>query len=294
MKKETKAKNFKQLEFRVNQDHTEDDTLYIDQIRIMIDTAVKAVTVSASTLALNAGETAMLFATVVPAFAPDLSVSYSSSQENVAKVDANTGVVTAMGGGTATITVTTADGGLTDQCIVTVTGATVPVESVSLSETTKDVLAGESFVLTATILPANASNKSVSWSSSKESVATVTPNGNVTGVAAGTATITVTTTDGTKTATCLVTVLPLSVANSAIAAVKVYPVPYYTGALNIETTFEGEVHTEIYDIAGNKVMENLQDAENGKVVLYPRLDTGMYLVKLTNNNKVSITKLLVQ
>jgi transglutaminase/protease-like cytokinesis protein 3 len=82
---------------------------------------------------------------------------------------------------------------------------TVPVSGVSLDKTTLTLTTGNTETLTATVAPNNATNKTVSWSSSNSSVATVS-NGTVSAVAAGTATITVTTTDGAKTAICTVTV----------------------------------------------------------------------------------------
>lgn len=82
----------------------------------------------------------------------------------------------------------------------------VAVSGVSLNKTTTSIEAGQSEQLTATVLPANADNKSVTWASDNTSVATVDQNGNISALAPGTATITVTTTDGNKTATCTVTV----------------------------------------------------------------------------------------
>ncbi|MBR6191455.1 MAG: Ig-like domain-containing protein, partial [Prevotella sp.] len=80
--------------------------------------------------------------------------------------------------------------------------AVVAVNSITLSQTEAAMtVGGETLTLTPTVLPAEATNKSVTWTSSDETVATVT-DGGVTAVAAGTATITVTTTDGAKTATC--------------------------------------------------------------------------------------------
>ena len=85
--------------------------------------------------------------------------------------------------------------------------ATVPVTEVSLNKSTLTLTEGDSETLTATMSPDNATNKTVTWSTNKSSVATVS-NGKVTAVAAGNATITVTTEDGGKTATCSVTVNP--------------------------------------------------------------------------------------
>lgn len=79
------------------------------------------------------------------------------------------------------------------------------VTGVSLNEDTASVTVGNTTTLTATVEPSNATNKTVSWSTSDEDVATV-DGGVVTGIGAGTATITVTTADGGFTDTCEVTV----------------------------------------------------------------------------------------
>jgi uncharacterized protein YjdB len=83
-----------------------------------------------------------------------------------------------------------------------------PVESVALDVTEKTMAVFETLQLTATITPADADNKKVAWTSSDENVATVSEKGFVRAIAVGTATITVTTEDGNKTATCAVTVEP--------------------------------------------------------------------------------------
>ena len=82
----------------------------------------------------------------------------------------------------------------------------VSVESIQLDQTQKALLTGESFKLTPSITPANASTKDVLWNSDKESVATVDDHGTVKALSAGTAVITATTFDGALTATCTVTV----------------------------------------------------------------------------------------
>ena len=82
----------------------------------------------------------------------------------------------------------------------------IPVTSVSLDKTSHTMNEGETVTLTATVLPANADDPSVSWKSDNEAVAKVNTNGGVTAVSPGNATITVTTTDGELTATCTITV----------------------------------------------------------------------------------------
>lgn len=83
--------------------------------------------------------------------------------------------------------------------------APVPVTGVTVSPTSDSIAVSETLTLTATVAPEDATNKAVTWSSSNDSIATVV-DGVVTGVAAGNATITVTTVDGSFTATCEITV----------------------------------------------------------------------------------------
>ena len=108
--------------------------------------------------------------------------------------------------GSATITATTANG-VKATCKVTVTPAPVEVTGVSLNKSTMSLAEGTTGRLTATVKPSDATNDSVTWSSSNTSVATVSSGGTVTAKREGTATITVTTYNG-KTATCKVTVTP--------------------------------------------------------------------------------------
>ena len=120
----------------------------------------------------------------------------------IALVDRN-GKVTAKSAGTTIVLAITADGSKTATCKVTVT---VPVTSVKMNKTSLSLEKGTTSTLTATVSPSNASNKKVTWTSSNTKVATVDKNGKVTAKAAGTATITVKTADGNKTATCKITV----------------------------------------------------------------------------------------
>ncbi len=177
-------------------------TTQVTPASVKIGTAVSGVTLNKSAATLNVGATETLSATVAPANATVKTVKWSSSNPAAATVDAN-GLVTAVAKGTANITVTTDDGGLTATCAVTVKQ---PVESVSLDKATMTLKAGGATgSLTATVLPANADNQTVTWISSAPAVATVA-NGVVTPLTKGTTTITVTTEDGNKTATCEVTV----------------------------------------------------------------------------------------
>ncbi len=166
--------------------------------------AVTGVSLDVSEKSIIVGDSFTLIATVSPDNATNKAVTWSSSNSAVATV--TEGKVTGVSAGTATITVTTADGNKTATCKVTVTSVAVAVTGVSLDVSEKSIIVGDSFTLIATVSPDNATNKTVTWSSSNSAVATVTED-KVTGVSAGTATITVTTADGNKTATCKVTVI---------------------------------------------------------------------------------------
>ena len=183
--------------------------------------AVTGVTLNKTETSIFVGGSETLTATVAPADATNQKVTWKSSDAAVASVDAN-GKVTGVKAGEATITVTTEDGGKTATCKVTVKAATVAVTGVTLNKATLSLIAGASETLTATVAPADATNKKVTWKSSDAAVATVDTNGKVTAVKAGEATITVTTEDGGKTATCKVTVKPNLVSEITLAALAIY------------------------------------------------------------------------
>ena len=165
---------------------------------------VTGVSVSPATLSLVEGSSDQLRATVTPSDAANKAVSWTSSADAVATVD-NTGKVIAVKAGSATITVKTADGGKTATCAVTVTAKVIPVTGISIGEgATAEVEEGKTVTLTATVQPENATDKTVTWTSSKPEVATV-DGGVVTGVAPGEAVITAKA--GDKTVTCTVTVV---------------------------------------------------------------------------------------
>ena len=167
----------------------------------------ESVTLDKTEVSIVEGQTETLIATVMPVNAEDKSIIWSSDNEAAATVA--DGIITAVAPGFATITVTTTDGGLTATCAVTVTPYIAPEpihpESITLNKTEVTLEEGAIASLKATVLPNNAENKSVTWSSDNEAVAIVS-EGTVTAVAPGKANITATTVDGGLTATCIVTV----------------------------------------------------------------------------------------
>ena len=159
------------------------------------------------TLELGEGETETLTASVLPCDASQ-SVTWMSSDANVATV--TDGRITAVKGGYAVITVSSADGSVSAFCEVKVNGEpaveTISVTGIELDKTELTLNIDGTAALKATVLPANATTPTISWSSDKPEIASVDQIGNVTGIAPGVAVITATTLDGGKTASCTVTV----------------------------------------------------------------------------------------
>lgn len=169
---------------------------------------VNSVALDKKSVSLETGKTASLKVTVSPANATEKGYSFSVSDAKVASVSSS-GVVTAKAPGTATVTVRSKENNKTATCTVTVIER---VQSVSLSNTAETLYVdrngvGQTLFLVAEIFPANATNKTVVWSSSDTSVAEVSANGTVTAKKSGVALITATSDDGKKTASCAVTVL---------------------------------------------------------------------------------------
>ena len=175
------------------------------------------------------GQTSQLEVTYTPADTNVKNVAWSSSNESVATVS-NTGLVTGVAQGSATITATAeaANGGTVSRTYA-VTITPVAVTSVSLDTNSASVKVGKTVTLVPTISPSNATNKNVTWSSSNTNVATVS-GGTVTGVAQGSATITVTTVDGSKTATCVVSVTASGGEETFSITYTDLPTTYQTGS----------------------------------------------------------------
>ena len=163
---------------------------------------VTGVTLNKTTASIIKGLTETLTATISPSDSTYKNISWSSSNTSVATVS-STGLVTAIGSGTAIITVTTQDGNKTATCNVTVYQ---PVTGITLNKSNTNITKGLSETLAATINPSDATNKNITWTSSSTSVATVDTTGKITAISEGTTTITATTEDGEFTATCEVTV----------------------------------------------------------------------------------------
>lgn len=170
-----------------------------------VKSAIISVKLSETRFNLEKNTSKTLQVNILPEDAPNKKVTWSSSNPSVATVDQN-GLVTAIASGKTDINVVTESGGYSATAAVTV--APVKVKGISFTTKTYELLTGSKLDLAGTLTfnPENATNKNVSWKSSKKSVATVDVEGNLTAVAEGTAKITATSEDGKKKATVTVKV----------------------------------------------------------------------------------------
>lgn len=178
-------------------------TAQVDNIKATCDVSVtvpiESITLNKSELTLYKGESETLVATIVPTDATENNITWGTLNSHIAAVDSN-GKVTAIGGGKTTITAKA--GSKVTSCIVTVIA---PVESITLNRTNITLGEGESVTLKATVIPKDATDDTVSWYSSDESIATVDQNGTVNAIKQGAATIVAKA--GDKQATCALTVI---------------------------------------------------------------------------------------
>lgn len=165
---------------------------------------VTAVTLNQSALAVNIGSKTLLSAALAPTNATDKSVTWTSSNTDVAAVS-QSGMVYGTGKGTAVITAT-AHNGVKASCTVTV--YPVYANGILINKTTAEVKKGKTLNLIAMARPVGVTNGVLQWTSNKPEVASVDENGNVTGIKGGTAFIIAAATDGSgQKATCKVTVV---------------------------------------------------------------------------------------
>ena len=158
-------------------------------------TAVRGVKMTLSAGTLTVGESGTANASVIPDYAKDKTIKYTSSKEAVATIDKN-GKIKAKKAGKTTIKATSGNGKSASKTLTVV--KQVEAESIKIKEGDVTVAVGKTTTLTAEISPKNTANKTITWSSNKTDIATVDKNGKVKGIKAGTAKITAKTSNGKK------------------------------------------------------------------------------------------------
>ena len=220
------------------------------------------VTLNKTEACVQKGKTVTLKATVTPESLEDKSVTWESSNTKIATVSSS-GKVKGVKYGTATITCTSVATGAKATCQVTVGKVVVSISEVSIKKS-------RGITLEATVYPSDLADKSVTWKSSDTSIATVTSEGRVKGIKAGTATITCTSVATGLKGTCTVTVLSVAEARSVFGEDD--------GTTAIENLDESPAAVEpydVYDLSGRKVLHQVTSLDG--------LPNGVYIV---NGRKV--------
>lgn len=175
---------------------------------------VTGISLEETSKTMQKGNTAYITANVQPHNATNKSITWTSSNTNVARVDSN-GQIMACGVGTTNIIATTVDGNYQAICELTVTA--IPVEGITLNKTSLNIKVGAEAYLEANIQPFEASSDAnITWESSDSSVVTVSQYGNVSGLKEGQATIIAKC--GNLSATCLVNVSRIEVTGITLPA----------------------------------------------------------------------------
>lgn len=230
---------------------------------------VSSVSLNTTSITLTLGdrdnESYQLQATVNPSNAGNKDVNWSSNNGTVASVDVLTGLVKAKAKGDAVITVTTVDGNKTATCKVKVETKTYPVKEIKINKSTAEVAVGETITLIATVLPSNATDKSVEWSSNNPNVAKV-ENGKVTGIKAGKTTITVSSVENKDIeATCDVTVVAGKVSVTGVELDKTSLVMTEGEEETLTVTIEPE-NADNKNVNWSSSRTSVATVANGKVV----------------------------
>lgn len=177
-----------------------EDGNYLASCTVTVVVNATSIMLSESEISIVKGESKKITAIIHPDDATDKELTWSTSNPNVATVE--NGTIKAINGGNAVITVAAEGGKVKATCYVSVT---VPVQSITISQEQLSLVVGQKYALSATILPNDATNKDIKWSSSNSNVVSV-DNGQITAVNPGTAEIMAISKDGNHTASCKVTV----------------------------------------------------------------------------------------
>ncbi len=255
--------------------------------------AVTGVSLDHTEATLEIGEELVLTATVSPQEATNKDCIWTSSNQEVASVNAE-GLVTALSAGEATITVKTEDGGFEAVCLITVPSEEIPiaVSGISLNMESDSLHVGDTVRLVATVMPENAANRNCTWTSSNEEVAGVSETGLVTALTEGETVITVKTEDGGFEATCKITVTDAQTGDTTAVrsaqplAVTVYPNPT-SSLLNIR--LEEKALIEIFAMNGCLVQR--KEASSG-LHTFDLEGSGLYLIRISSGGRSVLTRVV--
>lgn len=274
---------------------------YIDDIYFSAGTSdipVEDIEVIPSEITLNSGESEQVSAVVTPSSATNKSVTWTSSDPDIATVSAS-GIAEGISAGSTHIIATTMDGEFSDSMSITVIVPYIPVTGVTVSPASAIIEVGETIPVSATVEPEDAADPSVSWTSDDISIASVDGDGQVTGKAPGETTITVTTEDGGFSAGSEITVIKKTAMYPYHfpGDIQFYPNPLRSdqNELTVTGITKGSFRMIICDITGRTVYKDRIETALKEVTFSPGpLKTGLYFISLQNNNRKARGKLVVR
>lgn len=186
---------------------TTEDGTYSSIATISVSSSPQSISISPDSSIVLVGSSITLTATVLPSNATNKNYTWSSNDTAIATVNTD-GIVTGISAGKTTIYATLVDGGLYDSCTVTVIPSSdIPVTDVFVEPAVINLYVGSTAQLNATVLPTNATNKIIIWTSDNTNIITVSSIGLVTAISAGTSIITATSETNGKYVTANVTVI---------------------------------------------------------------------------------------
>ena len=278
---------------------TTEDGGFTDMTNITVSdspVAVIGIELNPESFEMGLNATARIITKINPSNASNKNLEWSSSNENIAIVDAN-GLVTAHAEGTATITAKTEDGGFQGSSIVTVSLSFISVQSVTISPNELTLNVDATALLSAVISPANATNHNINWSSSNDDIATVDwRSGLVTALSEGITTITVITQDGSHSNQIIVLV---NKANDS-GKLTIYPNPVYTGEtmfVNYDNENEGGWgNMIIFGPEGKRLITKSNEMKIGMNVM--EVDTvgmsaGIYVLVMSDSTGYSEARIVL-
>ena len=230
--------------------------------------AVTGMELTEESVTVEKGKTVTVNAVITPSDATKKGITWTSSDTSVATV--SNGIIKGVGEGTATITATTKDGGFTDTCEVTVYSNSVT--GITLSDKVIELGTGYTAKLKATVYPTNATDKSVTWTSADPAVASVSSDGTVTGLSYGKTTVTATTNDGGKTASCIVKVKPIDIID--ITGDNEFTSSNTTEQTKLSSTAVSATLTQTAAAEGGEFHKDFQVTDNDIASLSFRFTTG--------------------
>jgi len=241
---------------------------------------VTSITVSPATVTLPVQRSTQLPVSILPVNATNTGVTWSSSNPSVCSVSDN-GFVAALSYGNSVITARSNDGGFTSSSQITVPAPvqTIPVSAITISPSSVNLAVNQRYQINPVIAPSNATRKTMVWSSSNESVASVSPTGLVTMRQNGTAVITVRTVDGGKTATLTIST------TVAVASVNISPM-----AINLQVNQSYQLNAMVMPSnASNKQVtwssSNISVADVSSSGVVTARQGGSTVIKVTSGDK---------